>query len=196
MAVNDIYQLTIVQSLHGQKILNVLHYKATQAPSSGTYEAALIQAFGVIAIPSLKAFQSEELNHEALAVQKIWPLPPTHATLDTTYSGPGLIPGDSLPTSVTSVITKVTAFAGRKYRGRVYVAGVPVTSENDSQLQVGDLAVLGAFAENLDNGIGAVGASFQPVLWHRSSNTSDNLIDAVARPILRNQRRRQVGRGQ
>jgi len=195
MAINDIYAVTLRQRLHAQVCLNVSHWRET---ATGTGNGALVLAQDIVNVllPLQKSVQSAELTYEGVQVQKIYPLPATNPIINTTGNGTATVGGSSLPTSVAGVITKRTNFAGRKYRGRVFVAGVPVGSENDSQLSAGVMTAWQILADSYALNKGTSGWTWSPVIWHRVSKTSDDVIAGIARQILRNQRRRQVGRGE
>lgn len=191
MAVNDVFQAVIEQKLHNQTVLNVLHFRLDADQPTAV---ALNQDVRTIIIPTMKGVQSNELQHVAVWTQKIWPLPPLNAVRDATAAGPGTVAQNSLPTSVAVVLTKRTAFAGRKYRGRVYVCGVPVTHESDSTLAAANQAAWQALADKFAFAAWAA-SDFTPIIWHRGPKTDDTVITVEARTILRNQRRRQVGVG-
>lgn len=191
MAVGDIYQAVIKQKLHGQTVLNVLHFRADTALNTAADLA--LQVATKIVTP-MRVVQSAELSHEGVTAQKIWPLPPELAVLDLSELDPGAVAGDSLPTSVAVTVTKKTAFAGRRYRGRMFIGGVPVTSEANSTLAGAVLAAwIAAFA-----GLPAsewAATDWTPVLYHRDDHTYGIITNYEVRTNLHNQRRRQVGRG-
>jgi hypothetical protein len=93
-------------------------------------------------------------------------------------------------------ITKTTRFAGRKYRGRAFFAGLPVTSESDSLLAPAVLANWEVISDLFNDIITNGDVVWQPILWHRATNTYDDILTAHVKLVLRNQRRRQVGVGQ
>jgi hypothetical protein len=196
MAVNDIHQVVVRQLLHSQTILNVLHYRVSVDGGAAT-PSDLATLITNNVIPQFKQCQSNELTHVDIVVQKIWPLPPFVPIFSAVAAGAGSIAQNSLPTSMTAVITKRTAFAGRKYRGRVFVCGVPITLELDSQITAAGLILYNNLAAVLDDAqTSALGANaWVPIIWHRVPKTFDTVVSADARPILRNQRRRQVGKG-
>lgn len=195
MAINDVLQVTIEAFLHGQQVVTVLHYAEANPPDTLTSENWLSAAVQTIVVPAMKGLQSAELGHAAVSVQKIWPLPPNVPVRNTTGAGGGNIAGSSLPTCVTAVITKQTAFAGRKYRGRMFIPGVPVASENDSQLSAAAMVTWQAAADAMNVTLSADNGEWNMVLWHRSTKTWHTVLKLLARSVLRNQRRRQVGKG-
>lgn len=196
MAVGDIFRVGIVQTLHAQTVVNILHYRQTVDDGGAPSNAAKL-ASSIIAtiVPAMKAVQSSELVHDWVTCQKIWPLPPNLTHIDVGGAGAAGVAIDSLPTSVAVVITKLTNFAGPKYRGRMYVAGLPEEHEADSQLAPGQVANWETLGTLLDDNLSNTGDSWSPVIWHRDSSTWDVVTSHLVRPRLRNQRRRQIGVG-
>jgi hypothetical protein len=195
MAVNDIYRVTVQQTLHSQMILNTLYYRESVGGVGGG-SADLAARVANLIVPLMKAVQSNELTHNAVVVQKIFPAPPTVPATDTSAAGAATVASNSLPTSVASVITKRTAFAGRKYRGRVFLSGVPASSEDDSKVAAGAVAALNALGTILSGGVSAgAGPTYSPIIWHKNTSTFDAVLTTTTQTILRNQRRRQIGKG-
>jgi len=198
MATNDIHRVVIEGTLHAQTVQTVLHYLTTvdTGLSPVAQATALAARVAAIVVPQLKSIQSAEYAHTRIIVQKIFPLPPRLPIINTTALGAGSVAGSSLPCADCAVITKRTIFAGRKYRGRIFVPGVPVTSELDSQLSPAALTTWQAVADAINVAlVQAPGDTWAMTLWHKSTSTNDVVTQLIARPILRSQRRRQVGRG-
>jgi len=194
VAVNDYYRVTVDQTLHGQKVLNTFYYQETTSAGGGS-SAALANRFAVVVIPTMKACQSNEVQHNGVYAQKIWPLPPIVPSFDASAAGPGGVPGSSLPSSMAVVMTKQTAFAGRKYRGRVYIAGLAAIHEDDSKLAPGVFNLWSAFSTTLAGVLAPAGYAFTPIVYHKATRTHDNIVNVLTRTNLRNQRRRQIGKG-
>lgn len=196
MAVEDIYRVGIEQTLHGQLVLNVLHFRERSTDAAITDLAgALAGRVAAVVVPPMKAAQSNELNHTRIWAQRIKPTPPLIPSVVVGHAGAGSFPSNSLPTSVSVVVTKRSTFAGVKYRGRLYGAGIPQAGEDNSQIiqahvdlwqNVGD-----AIATALVNGA----AIWDPIIWHRSTQNYEVILACEARAVLRNQRRRQLFRG-
>lgn len=195
MAIGDIYQVTVKALLHGQTILNVLHYLREDA-GAGNGSEDLVTQFRANVEASWRDCCSNELVITGYLGQRIRPVPITSAYEVSGLALAGTVVQNSLPTSVAAVITKRTANAGRSYRGRMFMAGVPVTFEIDSQITGAAENLYNALAGDIMSGIShPSGAEFGPVLWRRSANLAQDLTQMIARVPLRNQRRRQVGRG-
>lgn len=194
MAVGDIYLVTFVQEQHGQAILNTVHYKETV--SGGAAGAATLAAkIDADAGPVWRAALSDEWEYQYTQVQKIYPGVPQFPVVVGTNAGIGSVANDPEPTSVSIVVTKRTALAGPAYRGRIYLAGIPVTYINDSALSSTGVTGLTGVAEELIEPKTSGGYTFVPVIWHKASLTSDDITGLTLRTTVRNQRRRQLRRG-
>jgi hypothetical protein len=194
MAVNDTFSVVLRGRLHGQTILQVLHYRETTA-GVGNAAVALATAIDGTIPSKLKDALSNEWEHLDVTAQKIHPLPVLTPATVATAAGPGLNAVPSTPSSVAAVITKRTPFAGPGFRGRSYFAGVPTTSETDSELNGVGLIDFGNLGDALiaDQTNGAY--TWSPCLWNRTLNVATFITGRTVQPVLRNQRRRQVGRG-
>lgn len=197
MAIGDVFRVAISQRLHGQLIVNTLFYRCSVSDGTDSNDATkLLASINAAIIPAFKACQSAELAHEFVVVQKIWPAPVQMAVFDSVGAGAGSVAGSSLPTSVAVVLTKTTAFAGPKYRGRTYLAGIPSSYESDSKLNTANAAAFHNLGDLINDSLVNAGDTFTPILWHRASSTYTVLTNYVLRLSLRNQRRRQIGVGQ
>lgn len=194
MAIGDIYQVNIVGRLHGQTTINTFHYAENQV-GAGSAEAALLTLFNAGVVSELKNACSAEWELITTTAQQIRPLPPLLPVDDNTAAGPGAVAGESLPTSVAVVVTKRTGFAGRAFRGRCYFAGVPVSQEVDSQISTAALLLWGDVASEMSQTLADSTWNFSPIVYHRLSGTGTIIQNCLERQILRNQRRRQVGKG-
>lgn len=198
MAIDNIYQLTIIQRLQTQVVENVLHYKVTVDADGDTLEGALHAYAATYFMPLAGASQSSDLTYQKSRAQKIWPLPARVASEEVMY-GNGLIELQSLPAEVAAVVTKQSILAGRRYRGRIYIAGIPSTLV----LQVSGLwndslvATLQTLGVSLARDVTAVGVpgTLRPIIYHRADHTNTEIANCLARDVPRVQRRRQIGRG-
>lgn len=165
MAVNDMYEATFY-CVHGEQASamtrwwqerNVLGTGATLA-SFATVLAAQVGA-------ALKACIASTAQYRGFSLKKMTPLPPSVATINTTNQGAGGVVGDVLPRQVRGIITLNTAFAGRPWRGRVYVP-FPAEPDNDADAtpSAGYLTRLETLGTSLIGSYPAVGAG---------GNTSD-----------------------
>jgi len=193
MAVGDIYRLNVEAIMHGQTVINVLHYRVTvDAANNG---ANLVAAFQSSVRASWRAAHSNEYAITNYRVQKIAPTPVLISLDVGEGTGQGLVAENACPVYCCAVLTKRTARAGTGYRGRVFLAGVPVTFEDDSTINAAGQAVYTTLANALQATLTSGGSSFVPVLFHRANLTTTDTTKFEIRIIMRSQRRREVGRG-
>lgn len=194
MAVGDILLATVVQTLHGQTIMNSCHFRES---STGAGDAQALLALGIDAAVTAqwKPKMSDEWHYDYVQVQKVYPGPPSYPAINGTGAGYGGVAGDAVPTSVAYCITKRTALAGPKYRGRLYITGFPVADLGDSVLSPTGITNQGSVGLGLIAQFTNGGYTWDPVIFHRSDNTYHMVVGPVLRSTIRNQRRRQSGKG-
>lgn len=194
MSVGDIYECSILGRQDGQITATVFHYRQASG-NAGDQSGALAASVDGSLAAGLKTTLSPEWSYDLSSVARVSPLPRTAPTLNSTNAGPGTIGTFAAPSSVAAVLKKKTALAGRKYRGRFFLPGVPLSVIADSQLTAGGVTSFAAMATLLQGNIVNAAGTFNPVIFHRASLTFDNITSVTVDPVLRNQRRRQVGRG-
>jgi len=195
MAIGDIYQVTVSGTLHGQLTNSVLHYRETVSGGADGSVQLATAIDATLAGVSFRANASSEWRYDFTVSQRIRPLPILLAVTVNLNAGAGQAGSNSLPSSVASVIRKRTALAGRKFRGRTYIPGVPSAVEVDSQLTAAGLTALQTLATQMAGTVGIGAWDFAPVIFHRATGTSTLITACVATAVLRNQRRRQIGKG-
>jgi len=194
MPIGDIYQATITQTMHEQFMNNVLHYRvATEGAGNGG--AILGAAVGATVVSLFKPLCSDEWVYNGTVCQKVFPKPPLAPVFANAGAGAGAYAGNAIPGNAPCVITKRTMFAGPKYRGRMYISGLSTADEENGQIVGSTITALNAYAAQLLTPYSVSGWEFVPILFHRSTNTYTDINEWSARPILRNMRRRQIGKG-
>lgn len=194
MAVGDILQATIVQSLQGSQMVNVLHYRV-DAIGTGTAEIALAQELGETLAPAMKSALSTEWAYVATIGQRLRPLPMTFPFIDTTDAGSGSVTGAALPAQNALNITKTTLFAGTRWRGRFCLTGLPVAAQVGGQWSASAITSVSGIVSALLLQLQPGAWVFRPVLFHRDDGTVTPIDDFVVQKTVRAQRRRQFGKG-
>jgi hypothetical protein len=194
--IGDIVRVHLAQYLDGQLVLNVLHYVCTGEDVS-IGEDILNSWVGNNIIPQLLACQSSNILLTGINTQKIHPLPATVPIASTAFNGTGTNVGASLPTEVCVCYTKQTTFAGRKFRGRFYLGGLPTAFVEGSVVLAAHDNIMNALATKLYLGVVVAGSSwrFAPCLFHRADKTYTGLTNVRYNNVIRSQRRRQIGKG-
>lgn len=196
---DDIYQVTISGLLQGQTCQNVLHYQVTADADYVSFGAGVLDWWNNKLAAHLILNISSDFSWTNLRIQKLWPLP-AFFPIDIPVLQQGMSENTSMPSEVALVITKQTILAGAKYRGRVYLAGIPFNEMTPTTglWKATTISALQLATEDLAANIPSIpsGGTLKPVIYHRSTHSTTAINSAVARNVPRAQRRRQIGRGQ
>ncbi len=130
--VNNTAQAEIRMSLHGQSIENVLHF--VNADGWSFQELSLLASDLVSWWTSdLAPLLSFELSLREVYVRDLSAQAALEASSAPSTQATGGVNNESLPANIALCVSLRTGFAGRSYRGRSYVPGIP---ENQSQYSV------------------------------------------------------------
>jgi len=199
--VGAVCELRLFGVLHSQVVMITSHYDF--GPVAGQDGATQLDSFtqqveSAIYNP-LKAHLSQELGQLFLQAQLIHPTRFV-ASNRIPLSRVGSVAGVSEPSGVAIVVKRTTDLSGRKFRGRVYLPGVP---ESASLLSVLTSTYLTASTTDFANWVAfpitiQVPAPTQvfPIVFNLKDPTRKTRItQGFVDPALRYQRRREVGRG-
>jgi len=192
--INDIVECKIICLANNQIGEFVLHYRisAVGAPEPTVTDIAgqVQDTFkdDVIAIISQKA------TYAGATAQRIWPTRSVRGDYFVPITGTGST--SLLPTQTSGLITKFTTLAGRKNRGRSYI---PFPGESDSddngafpntayKTKLDNIAAL--IGQQIITAVGGGSVTMDPVIYHRSTQTSIALAGAQKRNQWATQRRR------
>lgn len=193
MAIADRIRVTITGHLYGQLINTALQYRVDQDGGSDP-EVALVGNVDSLYAANVLPLLSQDYAYESTMAQRYNPGPPTAPAVTVAHAGVGGVATISIPPAAAATVTKRTLFAGRAYRGRIFVAGIPPTSTLSGNLTATAITLHTAAWSTLRS-ITAAGFIFTMILEHRSTNTFSYVTSLAARGPLRVQRRREVGRG-
>lgn len=129
MAFNDIYRLRIYQRMHGAQVVNVLHFVEDVAVGGGSGAQALANDFVTNMRAPLIARACNQLAFEYVEVQSLVPFSGAPATTNFPGGTVGTVFGTSASATLSEIITIYTSRAGRRGRGRIYLAGANTTSD-------------------------------------------------------------------
>lgn len=195
LSVGDIVEVKAFCYCINQVGINISHWVCTAASGVPTDEDFLT-TFEAAAAPLYKAVMSNIATWEGASAQVISTTPVGAVQTDTTNKGIGSLPGPTLPLQVTAVLTKRTAFGGRKYRGRLYIPFMDA-SLNDAPTESPTAAAnillqnLGDFyADEMMVTVGMNTATMTPTLYHRADGTDTLISEVVATGKWGTQRRR------
>lgn len=198
MAVNDKYEVVIKGRIEGSDTINVLHYNLV-SDSVGTPTTALqvADAASLAFAAPLKAAATIAWSFVSVRAQRIRPLPLQVSAETFAGAGNGTIAGDNLPATVSLVLTKLTALAGRANRGRFYAPGIAELHSSGGLLNAAGVVAWDPVRLILDDSlITALGNGIlAPIVYHRLTGLGEDILSARLNPILGNQRKRRIGVG-
>lgn len=206
MPLGSLAQFRLQGLLHGQVVMCTWLYESdAEVPDAAVaMQFAAAQFEEDVWIPALQPALSIELNSIRIYGQWVSPirLVPTQYNPATTV---GAVSGSALPSGVSIVVRKLSEYSGHRYRGRVFLPGIPVTAESDSSVATAWMtanasAIQFAMINALNMNV-AGSAKLWPVVGSYNPNVQPHtkqvvrVTSAVVDPIIRYQRRREVGVG-
>lgn len=205
MGFNDIYRLKIHQRLHGQEVINVLHFKE-DAPLGGVGAQALADDFRTNMQTTMRARSTNELVYEYVEVIPLIPTGEEPKLSLWPANTLGTLGGGTGTGSVAEVVTLYTGQAGRRKRGRIYLAGGNTGSMIQGQWTLTQTNATTAFITALGNRYAKIPYTTSWVLgvWSRMNGNQHPPYNTAGftpvqvltiRTTIRNQRRRQLGVG-
>lgn len=176
-----------------QQTVNVLHYLRTSF-ATAFVATDFVTAFQAAIQAAWLAATSIKWNWDSTGIRCI--NGPDEAEVDVVINTPGGVAGDCEPGHVTMIIGKKTPLRGRKYQGRLFIAGVPESGNVDNALTNGHKVLLDNLATALLGTITTgAGVAFVPtILSASSSNLIADPSIVVATPINQFYARQIVGR--
>lgn len=198
LPVGAILEVRLRGFIHGQETVNVFHYAAAQAVSDAVGELDLLKtAANSALVQKLRLYTTTEMAGMRTDLQWVYPTR-TVANLGSTPGQVGNLAGASVTSGATLVVRRTTQLAGRKYRGRIYLPGLPASYFTISQL---NNTVPAAFYDDLTGMVtgsltAANGNVYNPVIWSWKNKTvSTPIVAGAVDPVIRYQRRREIGKG-
>lgn len=202
MAQNDIVKITIVGSLHGQETNNVLHFRFTSGIS--TFQGlidAILDCIRTALLPGL----SNEWRLIEVRGKQLFPIGTDEVITPALPGDVGGLSVEALPSYCAGLISIKTGLAGRRNRGRFFLAGIPENGHTASRLTSGELAALVAYATCLAGKFISATSThpyFLGVLSRKNIASGMNIGQAFKEAtvlqttnVLGTQRRRKVGVG-
>jgi hypothetical protein len=205
MAQNDIFRLRVHCRLHGGEVINVLHFVDEFGVAvNGSQELA--NDFRTNMEATLKARASTEFALEYVEVVKLVPYGEGPALSLWPGNTFGTVTGGCPSGSLAEVVTLYTAKVGRRFRGRMYLAGMVTSALSGGSITSTQSTRTQAFVTALMTRYAAVGTAgqFRLGIWSRliagpeppwTTDAFTRVTSATVRTVIRNQRRRQLGVG-
>jgi hypothetical protein len=206
--VGDSFRIATVGKLFNQAVVNTFYYQQTTNNASGASDfSQLFDALDSNIFPPLASCVTADVTWGVAEIRRmvIPPAAPTGEDFDMNRFGGIATP--TLPPANCVVIRRKTGFLGRKYRGRIYVPGIPSAWVTNGQLtNATGLIAFDNLAAVLRQPIASGGANpttFTPVLATLVPGVPPNpatlrvntIVNTFVDPVLRVQRRREIGVG-
>ena len=185
MAVNDIYSIVDVQTIHTRGINNIYYFKVTNDDTGVTQPDNAKDMFVNQILPTIRAAQSDELVHDCLIVRRVAPVAEIF-----NLNLPGLLAGQSLPSSQTVLYTHNSQPFNKPNQGRKFLAGVQESDTKFGRLlesaHITWEAIVGVFnATQTEAGI-----TYDPSHFNRKLGTYEDIKTGRLNPCLSKMRRR------
>jgi len=205
---NDLFKVIIRQRLYGQRLLNVLWYRVTDAggtpPDRWAAQVSLANQVNVAGgiIPLMTACQTEDSEVTGVLVWSYRTRLDRKPYAEVAMGEPGLVASPAGDANTALSIEKralVTIEGHPRYGiGRFQLGGIPQTGYEAGAFDPVYLIDAQALADELTDQIVAAGVTFQPVLVNTdgASFVLSDIFGAVAKDTVRVMRRRTVGVGE
>ena len=185
------YRVTVIQSMYGQQLNNVLNFTGP-TPDQGAL-LTLANEVDTIWVDRVRTLQSAAVVYNGIKVQAIGStLPPFIKTINK----PGL-PGfdNQLDPCQTFIIRFRTGFAGRHGRGRAYISGV-LKGWFENGLVTANIinSWNNVFAQIMGN-TGWGSSPYVPCVGDKNATVYHPITSMQLAPTLGHQRRRNIGVG-
>lgn len=208
-AISGVSRATIRHDFRGQQCINTMYFLHSSGAPSGLSMGALLAGLADLWSSNIMPLLSSDLLFSSILLRDLTTENGLEVVGDAGASGPGGA-GDALPNNIAACVSVRTPFAGRHYRGRLYLGGIPraAVAENtiDPAFQSDILTALLPFI-----GDGLVAAGWQWVVVAQSQKNpgtpppeSIPIPGGIVTPvtgvvfvdgIVDSQRRRLPGRG-
>lgn len=208
IALGDRIEIRMIGKISGQTTINSFYYEVTaKVPGVDFHLAALPpiwkQVFfdGEAPDTGLARAISNQWNLSAVVAQVIFQ-PRSIQMITQFIDVTGDIPSAPLPSGAAVVIRRQGSVGARDNYGRVYIAGVPAENVVQSQLTFVGAGLFGPFVEAMKSDWEvidpetAAGATLTPIIKPTPITTPTiKVFQTLVDPIIRYQRRREVGVG-
>lgn len=203
--VNDVVQCTVRANQFGQFYQTSFYYQiqAITVPGAGIY-TDLHAAFQANVWTELRPFLSDSVENARLRLQKVFPLPRYLFRFIDLVPAVGLDDGVPLPPATSAVIRAYGSVARRDNRGRNFLFGLTTQNNQEGQIPAAAMANWRALAELIyeDDLIGT-SYTWRPVIFAPSRPGPppvgahvEPIVASDVNPVLRVQRRREIGVGE
>lgn len=161
MAIGSIYRVSVIQSVNGQRLVNVWHYKHTAGTGSTDEKLELATAIEAVINPVMVAKLSIAWKTLCYEVAEL-DLPGQPFFKHDSAGTVGAIAGECFNSAVCCTIALFTATGSHDGTGRTFISGLPITYENRNNLNATGLLAIGPIGDELIKLLVGGGYTFQP----------------------------------
>lgn len=194
---NDAYRLSIRGTYDGQEIVNVLHFNLLETVSD---DEALAETIAVACKNQIRLLQVDDFVWSDWTAQQVRGSAVTYNSETGLPSGGALYEGpltgtltgadatnDGLPGTSALLIRLTTGVAGRRRRGRLYIAGLADISPIRGVVQAGNVTTIQGYFNTLMAAWGSGGTETEAVLgvWSYREATGRKVSDTDPYTISR-----------
>lgn len=195
VTVGDVMRYDIVTASVLHQCRMTFHARCTVATGGLVEYEELANLIDAAVRPACRAMMVDTTFFEYIEIARLTPLPQSDFKRSSAGVIANLVAQDELPRMNCGIITKKTGIAGKRFRGRVYV---PHAGEADNfataQPTAGYMALMTTLANLTLVPRGYVGGAgnvqIDPVLYHRTTRTYNDITAFQVRPYWATQRRR------
>ncbi|GAG60730.1 unnamed protein product [marine sediment metagenome] len=162
MAINDIWQVTDIQNVHGTRLSNVTHWRQDNSGDTETAFNSLVNGYA----NSVSGNWIAELGADWTSIcreMKIVDLTGQAFMKDATVIGPGTNTGETLNPATCAVIAKFTATGSFRGTGVSYISGLVAPQEQRNNLTEEGLVDMNAIGATLVSTFFASGMNWTPM---------------------------------
>lgn len=138
MALNDVYQVTVVHVLNGRETSNLFYYKETKVSVDTPDTIANLLAnefYDIVYVPWWKPIVTARGRLTAIWSMRIWPIVDGPSAQPFT-GDEGAIGGDSCPNNAAALLSFGSVIRSRNYQRRSYISGIPESRQIGAELNV------------------------------------------------------------
>lgn len=179
MAVNDIYEVSMLYSIKGEKCANVLHLREDVDPGSNNEQTVANAVKVGIWDGSLKLAVSNDVKLQVVRARRIDPT--AGGPVDVVVNTDGSIAQDVMPPNNCVVISLYTARLDKSGRGRLHFSGAPKTQNQDGLLDTAAQTLWDAVANSFLSAITSGGGSYTAGIWSRKFSQFNPITAATTR---------------
>lgn len=175
MPANDVFEMSVDQTLENQNLTNLYHFIQTSSDGSGDARAAVNALWTLIWKTLYLATVTAAVDMIQTRVRRIQPT--QTQTLITANAGAGAIVGEALPPQSCAILRQYATPLARRGTGHVKISGIDVAASESGRIDVAQETLINAFAAPMtsDQTEVASGYVFRMGVYSQ--------VDQVLRPI-------------